>query len=108
MRISDWSSDVCSAYLLPVGARLPGPPESFDDPRRLIGVNGFGPAPALDLVRRGAGELIPAPVVPDRPAVLIREPAQMRHEERKRVVSGKRVSVRVSLGGRRIIKKTKK
>src|SRR3546814_20296616 len=32
----------------------------------------------------------------------------LRREDRKSVVSGKRVSIRVGLGGRRIIKKTKK
>src|SRR3546814_18795417 len=67
MRISDWSSDVCSSDLHP--AR---------DPRRLsergARTRGVGPA-------RGQGR-----------------------GDRKRVVKGKRVSVRVALGGTRMIK----
>src|SRR3546814_21155280 len=68
MRISDWSSDVCSSDL----------PTRRDQPSR----------PA----RGRAG----------RPA-----PTPRRAADRKSVVEGKSVSVRVDLGGRRIIKKKK-
>src|SRR3546814_18141407 len=88
-RISDWSSDVCSSDL--------------------------GASPALR--RRGARNLrsrpasVPRPGKPPHPA---RPCARSRQTpssgrpcpgNRKSVVSGKRVSVRVDLGGRRIIKK---
>src|SRR3546814_16070680 len=67
MRISDWSSDVCSSDLSNCG-------EEHDD------------------VLWAAGGLSPA--------------RQADHaSDRKSVVSGKSVSVRVDLGGRRIIKK---
>src|SRR3546814_20870788 len=83
MRISDWSSDVCSSDL--VHARVP---------RQHAG-QPFGEG-AADLVRQpdtddrqddsGAGD-------------------QLIARDRKSVVEGKSVSVRVDLGGRRIIKK---
>src|SRR3546814_20174339 len=82
MRISDWSSDVCSSDLLGV----------LGDDRV-----GMARAVACDMVERGLG------AVDDRRR-------QHRREifgDRKSVVSGKSVSVRVDLGGRRFIKKKK-
>src|SRR3546814_15219556 len=76
MRISDWSSDVCSSDLLRAGGRR--------DRRR--------DAPGQ---RRGAA--------PRRRGRRLRR--GRRRTDRKSVVSGKSVSVRVDLGGRRIIKK---
>src|SRR3546814_18585956 len=86
MRISDWSSDVCSSDLQ-IGAVqfLVTIPPTF----------------ARSLVR---GE---------RPVILVEadatDPAATSNAvaDRKSVVKGKRVSVRVDLGGRRIINKTK-
>src|SRR3546814_14946668 len=92
MRISDWSSDVCSSDL---PARCPG------------GIAPTLQGPGRDLQRlrlgdrrRGTLRLRIAPrcagLSRDRPG-----------RDRKSVVSGKSVSVRVDLGGRRIIKKKK-
>src|SRR3546814_15422334 len=85
MRISDWSSDVCSSDLF--NAELYG----------LLGQR--------RLAREG-GRLSG---LPDRlPSIHLT--ALFPHatkQDRKSVVSGKSVSVRVDLGGRRIIKKKK-
>src|SRR3546814_18467918 len=72
MRISDWSSDVCSSDLI----------ECLSRRRRLI---------VADLPGHGQSAL---PETPDHEGI--------RSEERR---VGKSVSVRVDLGGRRIIKK---
>src|SRR3546814_17436789 len=101
MRISDWSSDVCSSDLASGGAlgrdtRL----------RRLI-LEGRAHLRAIDVGQLAidlAGLLrlvelhqrLPQPIK-----------AVGRAIDRKSVVSGKRVSVRVDLGGRRLIKKKK-
>src|SRR3546814_20269056 len=81
MRISDWSSDVCSSDLRKIGRHR---------------------------VERGAlvGNVIRALGQPGERAGRDRErrPADI---DRKSVVSGKSVSVRVDLGGRRIIQKKK-
>src|SRR3546814_16948125 len=85
MRISDWSSDVCSSDLFFGGpgqswladaalGRSHQPGISVDDP--IQKQNNFHLYPGIDVFR-----------------------------DRKSVVSGKSVSVRVDLGGRRIIKK---
>src|SRR3546814_3437876 len=76
MRISDWSSDVCSSDLLLLTAEVRSTP-----------VFSRRPSP------QGEGGRLEYLVV--------------RHSDRKSVVSGKSVSVRVDLGGRRIIKKKK-
>src|SRR3546814_20981864 len=98
MRISDWSSDVCSSDL---GVHRPGAAQAafrLGDLRRRrldpgpdlrhgaadAAGDAAGAGGAFDLRRRDPG--------PDRGA-------------RKRVVSGKSVSVRVDLGGSRIIEK---
>src|SRR3546814_15043543 len=90
MRISDWSSDVCSSDLhAPVGAASAAPTgiaSATADARHRWITAWRAPRP----LRRSS-----AP----RPAVAQREP------DRKSVVEGKSVSVRVDLGGRRIIKK---
>src|SRR3546814_12728510 len=96
MRISDWSSDVCSSDLACRSTDLrslegkSGPPASS-------GRTPFcGGSSSLRLcVRRGWG-----------PAVRSHPYCSNAAEDRKSVVSGKSVSVRVDLGGRRIIKKT--
>src|SRR3546814_14036413 len=90
MRISDWSSDVCSSDLRPdradLGALGPAGPG---------GRRGQRGRAALCLRRRAA--------VAAQPDLDLREPADAL-ADRKSVVSGKSVSVRVDLGGRRIIK----
>src|SRR3546814_17925949 len=108
MRISDWSSDVCSSDLQAAQevARRHGvtvdvkdvqyfPPTPFD--ADLVGKIRNGAAarelPRMDIVT-GAGHdaVYMAAVAP--PAI-----------DRKSVGEGKRVAVRLDLGGRRIIKK---
>src|SRR3546814_19585916 len=98
MRISDWSSDVCSSNLThlraPPGrrslarARLPA-----DSPRQAPRYRARTPGPRRP--ERAPGT-IRAQIPPPRPA-----------QARKSVVEGKRVVVRVALGGRRLIKKKK-
>src|SRR3546814_17679681 len=82
MRISDWSSDVCSSDLDLLRDQLLG--------RRHADVERFGEAP--DRVRSLLAERRVRLVAADE-------------LDRKSVVEGKSVSVRVDLGGRRIIKK---
>src|SRR3546814_19942450 len=87
MRISDWSSDVCSSDLIIhgcVGNILPG---QLRDKSLEFKNRGQCTLRDFRLVRRIGGQEF-------RPL-----------EDRKSVVEGKSVSVRVDLGGRRIIKK---
>src|SRR3546814_6345818 len=96
LRIVDWSSDVCSSELGPRRDR-PNPP----------GLPLHGGA-AHD--GRGAGVAIhdPRPLRGSHARVHgLGSAAAAHHGERKSAVSGKSVSVRVALGGRRIIKKKK-
>src|SRR3546814_15666938 len=99
MRISDWSSDVCSSDLKKFGVKsgvqtqsghciINGQIETGDLPAEApleMHVQAFGEQPEA---RR---QVVTSPVGIDR----------------KSVVEGKSVSVRVDLGGRRIIKKKK-
>src|SRR3546814_12358603 len=91
MRISDWSSDVCSSDLL-VAVRL----QDMADAAALL-------AGHLDV------DLAAAPWIDDRRlaagADQIGEVGEALRLDRKSVVKGKSVSVRVDLGGRRFIKK---
>src|SRR3546814_16215402 len=84
MRISDWSSDVCSSDLdgQPLSDRHPG--------RRHRGLDGGG----------GAGAAVACRRLRHRADRIRRD-----RQDRKGVVQGKSVSVRVELGGRRNIKK---
>src|SRR3546814_6391385 len=81
MRISDWSSDVCSSDL---GVRFrPPPPPGLAGEVALVAE----PTKPLGCRLRGAGF----------------DSVRLHHSaDRKSVVSGKSVSVRVDLGGRRI------
>src|SRR3546814_15852236 len=83
MRISDWSSDVCSSDL---SSLSPSPA-----PRP--------PLPPSTSSARSARPATPSPA-PDRS----RPSAPATSSDRKNVVEGKRVAVRVDLGGRRHIK----
>src|SRR3546814_16602041 len=95
MRISDWSSDVCSSDLRPT------------DPGRLResdcgSHNRGGQAPSRYRYLLGTDRLRRV-----RPARRPSGHACSGSKDRKSVVEGKSVSVRVDIGGRRIIK-TKK
>src|SRR3546814_15497146 len=122
MRISDWSSDVCSSDLA-VRAELVEAPSFCGATRK----NG----PSTSSGRTDEGELsfvsrVPDPLAADRRRDLragrdgrlhrrqcsadgprTRAPAHNRDRDRKSDVYGKSVSVRVDLGGRRTIKKKK-
>src|SRR3546814_14965554 len=102
MRISDWSSDVCSSDLsrgpkaeAPASERVPArKPEWVQEPEWALVLENLR-------LRRRSGRsdwqgLRRSPVRSCRNASLTRD--------RKGVVSGKSVSVRVDIGGRRIIK----
>src|SRR3546814_16259983 len=104
MRISDWSSDVCSSDLVDdrVGARE-RPLQRADalvvgqvgaDPLDLVAARGDRRGPACD-----ADELVPA----DRQSA-----QQGRADERKRVGQGKSGAGRLALGGRLCSKKKKR
>src|SRR3546814_19932906 len=96
MRISDWSSDVCSSDLLRRIAELLGRRGNhLDDAGDVVDPGGD----RLDAARRLPRHGLPA-------ADLYRD--VLRRLDRKSVVSGKSVSVRVDLGGRRFIKTKKK
>src|SRR3546814_20039864 len=100
MRISDWSSDVCSSDLLPeecrradiliaaVGMATNIPPHNLSEV--IDATIAMIDDPAIDV--EGLMQHIPGPDFPT---------------DRKSVVSGTSVSVRVDLGGRGIIKKKK-
>src|SRR3546814_14607007 len=90
MRISDWSSDVCSsdlnAYLRSVGPAAARPDRRRRSSRRRRTATAFA------MVRR--------------PGLVQPRTSRSDHRSEERRV-GKSVSVRVDLGGRRIIKKKK-
>src|SRR3546814_14247822 len=116
MRISDWSSDVCSSDLARLLQPAPGRSERglsetlqdwIDTEYRYAARAMLRSVSRVDLVksrpgfaqniRPRAGSIIASPV----PAPYDPDPASAR----KSVVSGKSVLVRVDLGGRVIIKK---
>src|SRR3546814_16219057 len=110
MRISDWSSDVCSSDLrrLVEAARERRHSVRVLDPLRCymrISVEGF------DLRYKGRPIAGYNAVIPHIGASITRygnavlHPFELMGRDRKSVVSGKRGSERVDLGGRRIIKK---
>src|SRR3546814_15157786 len=97
MRISDWSSDVCSSDLL-IATR------DVRDLHRVV-VHDVGEVIGGEPVRLEDHEVVEGRVLDlDRTAEQI---VHDRRADRKSVVEGKSVSVRVDLGGRRIIKKKK-
>src|SRR3546814_15567742 len=113
MRISGWSSDVCSSDLFDLRASalaVLGSPAAV--PRRRPVSGGATeadrrPDRPLAADRLHVPDLLgfcrPAPVLPAQPARRAVHPGLVR----KSVVSGKSVSGRVDLGGRRFIKKKK-
>src|SRR3546814_11917957 len=114
MRISDWSSDVCSSDLVQALLDAPGavhPP--FAPP---VLVNGKLVLAQVAAILHYLGPRL-GPVACDANAALWTHQLQLtiadavaEAQDRKSVVEGKSVSVRVDLGGRRSInkKKTKK
>src|SRR3546814_16902266 len=100
MRISDWSSDVCSSdlgALRPEQQDVARPELEIGERRRARGRQQDDTLPA-DLRPYAKG--VPLGVPPDVGAHRI-----IHARERKSVVKGKSVSVRVDLGGLRILKK---
>src|SRR3546814_21099878 len=95
MRISDWSSDVCSSDLRRRHLSLAGAV------RRLRRVEYAGRGSGRN---RLFGEARPVARRADAGARI----ARCSQRDRKSVVEGKSVSVRVDIGGRRIIKKKQK
>src|SRR3546814_17163909 len=120
MRISDWSSDVCSSDLSGKdGLSLPGKTRIV----RRMSVTVSLPSATASLPtlrswvarwRRSAHDWTPHRVAnrqlsPNSPDILDKSDiSRYMLTDRKSVVSGKSVSVRVDLGGRRILKKKKK
>src|SRR3546814_2339305 len=95
LRISDWSSDVCSSDLL-IRLRIDfSPPLGEDLCVRAV----------LDHIHQHAVDLVAKIGVALADTHGIGNGIEPVLTDRKRVVSGKSVSVRVDLGGRRIIKK---
>src|SRR3546814_16900627 len=98
MRISDWSSDVCSSDLVPDRAEAV----------RLHGVDARASAEDEGASGQEQGRQAP-PAAGEAEALSGGEgqsPGRLPAEDRKSVVSGTSVPVRLDLGGRRIIKKT--
>src|SRR3546814_14806650 len=105
MRISDWSSDVCSSDLV----------AGFEKVRAALRAGEVGllvqAADGADDGRQKIQALARA-VGPQVPLLQFCSAAELgaavgREADRKSVVEGKSVAVRVDLGGRRIIKKKK-
>src|SRR3546814_12039164 len=108
MRISDWSSDVCSSDLDVEGAEQPwinaertglvaGAPDGGEPLLERLAVSLRETAQHGDASR-------PGPVM-DQCFQRLGRHRQAGKGDRKRVVEGRSVSLRVDLGGRRIIKK---
>src|SRR3546814_13739762 len=113
MRISDWSSDVCSSDL--VGQQIRYVRRVDIDPRRHCALA----SDAVPVVEQALQPFATDGVAEDRPTPVegLSRPrgftARVRtvnrfRADRKSVVSGKSVSVRVDLGGRRLITKKNK
>src|SRR3546814_16554103 len=101
MRISDWSSDVCSSDLFAKGRRygfFPSISAGWNIQNEAFFENYRS---TIDLLKiRGSYGSVGGDQLGSRRFLYL--------EDRKRVVKGKRVSVGVDLGGRRRIKKKKK
>src|SRR3546814_19729882 len=122
MRISDWSSDVCSSDLISMSiltADRAAFREALPHGGRLIGLDVGTKTIGIALCDAGWSIASPAHTVSrgkfskDKIALAaFLEQQQVKGVviglARKSVVEGKSVSVRVDLGGRRIIKKKKK
>src|SRR3546814_13054655 len=100
MRISDWSSDVCSSD-------LDAERERTGHPAVAPGAGAPVKAAPAHLAARPAAEdaVPPLEAVHQRPAAAGDRVLRRRASDRKSVVLGKSGSVRVDLGGRRIMHK---
>src|SRR3546814_14539053 len=110
MRISDWSSDVCSSDLRAPHAWLKDGRSILDLFGKSFVLLNFATDNAADVqAMQAASEAVRMPfevaALNDEPEAARAYAAKL---DRKSGVSGKSVSVRVVLGGRRIIKKKKK
>src|SRR3546814_17228730 len=97
MRIGDWSSDVCSsdlANLIPDFSPKPAAAHRPDDRRIANGALGPHQSKGQTIARRQG-------------ATAVKKSGQTPAQDRQSVVEGRRVTVRVDLGGRRQIKKTR-
>src|SRR3546814_21034105 len=107
MRISDWSSDVCSADLHRVQAGHGPSPGAGADRVGIVQIDDMADAVAgMVALHIGAGSGQHAG--PGRMAGPGLGPGEAVAGDRKSVLEGKRVSVRVALGGRRQIKQKRK
>src|SRR3546814_17034086 len=104
MRISDWSSDVCSSDL------VPNSPD-FDHTGKIMRftVASSASTPSVKLPAAGAPLFAAAPAMdqdlPLNSPVAARRRLALTRTDRKSVVEGKGGAVRVMLGGARLIKK---
>src|SRR3546814_19520306 len=96
MRISDWSSDVCSSDLGLVHGRMKGPDKDAVMARFQAGE--IGVLVATTVIEVGV----------DVPAASLMIIEHAENLDRQSVVSGQSLSGRVDLGGRRNIKKKNK
>src|SRR3546814_11743956 len=118
MRISDWSSDVCSSHLLPIQSSLLSSATVATASSASAALSAFGTAFGTFGVRRVTSAALsarprrfsqrkkPRRVERARAVELRFRPVPARaasQADRKRVVEGKGVAGRVDLGGRRII-----
>src|SRR3546814_11107563 len=103
MRMSDWSSDVCSSALRPCAPQAPTPASTrrFPHHRHSRRCHSFhSPINQHQVSRPPGGQEAARGIPTEAPA-----PPTARTKDRKSLGKGKRVSVRVDVGGRRIIKK---
>src|SRR3546814_20064909 len=110
MCISDWSSDVCSSDLTQANGECGDVLPECRVGRRCrndVGHVSVGTQIVFTVFHRHVGESV-AEVVGKRRPCRVGKRGAVRAGERKRVVKGKSVSVRLALGGGRIIKKKKK
>src|SRR3546814_14518301 len=111
MRISDWSSDVCSSDLKVFSQLGRWKQHKKDGKPVLIGVGGCVASQEGEAIVKRAPyvDLVFGPQTLHRlPQLIDAQRASGKPQDRKSVVSGKSGSVRVDLGGRRSIKKKKK
>src|SRR3546814_15617809 len=107
MRISDWSSDVCSSDLHEILDKATVPVVTI----AVLIMAFFGLKQSSIFSGEEVWSGAVTPNQPESPATHEKKEINLLFfspEDRTTVVSGKRVSVRVDLGGRRIIKKTTK
>src|SRR3546814_14713915 len=109
MRISDWSSDVCSSDMVVMALVL----TAFiilvtEFASNVASASGFMPVVAGLMIATGADPpllAMPTAIAASWASCCRRAPPPT--PDRKSVLSGKSVSVRVDLGGRRILKQQK-